>query len=196
MVLDVKNKLLGLLLTVSVTPVAQAKIVLNINGSITSEQLAPMIKEVNSSPVKDEVVISLHSSGGDLEATRELLIAIWPRPLTCIVNKGVASAAYFILLHCDRRYYVKDAVIAFHWIVLEWEVIPPADIAVGTQSEVLYEQGGWDALGAYVMGLPQDFYLIIRNRNQLMKIEHLVAASTKKWILPISEAKVKELLSK
>lgn len=189
------RKLLIALAFASLTPASAQSIspVLRIEGPITVESLEAPILTLGALAPKQEVVLVLNSPGGDLDATEKFIEALGDRPKTCIVDSFVASAAYYLLLHCDKRYYLPSSQIIFHWIVLMYSSAPSSETVTKDYIELVYLQGAWDRFGRHILGMSQPLYLLVRNRERPMRIDTLTTLSKNKWIEPMSPEDFKRL---
>lgn len=131
--------------------------------------------------------ILIDSPGGDFRAAQWLVanfqkIRQQGKTIHCYGNGQVASAAFFIYLHCDKRYVLKSTELFPHKIHIYYgqPMLPQELILDGM--ETLKEQRDWDNMAIHITGMNKIDYLNFRDSdNDQWSIEKILQKSTKKW---------------
>ena len=134
----------------------------------------------------------INSPGGDLDAAKSLtkifsLLHKKGDKLVCFAGPMVASAAYFLYLHCDTRYALPDSVLFPHRIHIWFPepMLPEILVQVGVLT--IREQMQWDKEGMEITGMSEEDYTQFRDSDDAYwTIPEILAKSKKKWftVLP------------
>lgn len=148
---------------------------------------AVMVLYLRSAIQTGDVHILIDSPGGDFRAAQWLVanfhkIRQQGKTIHCYGNGQVASAAFFIFLHCDKRYVLKSTRLFPHKIhIIYYQPMLPQDLIIdGT--ETLLEQQEWDALAMQITGMSPEDYINFRDSdNNQWSVKEVLEKSTKKW---------------
>jgi hypothetical protein len=92
------------------------------------------------------------------------------------------SAAYYIFLHCDKRFVLKTSILFPHKIHV-WFSIPisgPQLLLEG--AAIIEEQARWDGQARNITGMTEEDYLQFRDSDEAFwSIEYVQALSRNKW---------------
>lgn len=137
--------------------------------------------------LKESVTLYIHSPGGDYIAAKQFGKFLEARkaqglPTTCFAGPNVMSAAYYIFLHCDRRFVLKTSILFPHKIHV-WFSIPvsgPQLIEEGIY--IIEEQANWDGKARGITGMSQEDYLAFRDSDDAFwSIDRVKELSRNKW---------------
>ncbi len=134
-----------------------------------------------------DVHLLINSPGGDMRAAEWLvgqfeMLRARGKTIHCYAGTYVASAAFFIYLHCDKRYALKSSRLFPHKIHISFNapVLPQDLIEVGLASAI--DQEKWDMLGMEVTGMSEADYKAFRDSdNSMWPITKVQQKSTKVW---------------
>ena len=133
------------------------------------------------------VHIYLDSPGGDFNAAKWFVakfehLRAKGKQIHCYAGNLVASAAFYIYLHCDARYALPTSKLFPHKIhILYREPVLPQELIV-TGMDTLQEQLNWDKKAAEITGMNPDDYLAFRDSDDsLWTIKQVLEKSHKKW---------------
>lgn len=131
--------------------------------------------------------ILIDSPGGDFMAAQWLVenfkkLKQDGKTIHCYGNGQVASAAFYIYLHCDKRYALKTTALFPHKIhIIYYGPMLPQDLILDGM-ETLKEQQEWDAKAIGITGMSRVDYLEFRDSDDSQwSIEKVLSKSTKKW---------------
>jgi ATP-dependent protease ClpP protease subunit len=149
----------------------------------------PLLKEIAIRMTLSQVPVTLYidSRGGDYDAAKifsRFLEARRAKGLstTCFAGPTVMSAAYYIFLHCDKRFVLKTTTLFPHKIHVWFKepVNGPQLVTEGTQ--VIEEQSNWDGRARVITGMTEADYLAFRDSdNQFWSISKVELLSRNKW---------------
>lgn len=137
--------------------------------------------------IKESVTLYINSPGGDYIAAKQFGKFLEARkaqglPTTCFAGPNVMSAAYYIFLHCDKRFVLKTSILFPHKIHV-WFSIPvsgPQLIEEGTY--IIEEQSNWDGKARNITGMTQEDYLAFRDSDDAFwSIDKVQLLSKNKW---------------
>lgn len=134
-----------------------------------------------------DVHLLINSPGGDMRAAEWLvgqfdMLRARGKTINCYAGSYVASAAFFIYLHCDKRYALKSSRLFPHKIHVSFNqpVLPQDLIETGLQTAT--EQEKWDQLGMEITGMTESDYKAFRDSdNSMWPITKVQQKSTKVW---------------
>ena len=104
------------------------------------------------------------------------------KTINCYAGNYVASAAFFIYLHCDNRYALKASRLFPHKIhvLFNRPVLPSDLIEIGIATAM--EQEVWDNYGREVTGMTEADYKEFRDSDDKMwPITKVQEKSKKHW---------------
>lgn len=106
------------------------------------------------------------------------------KSIKCYAGGQVASAAFFIYLHCDQRYAIPQSKLFPHKIhILYGEPVLPQEL-IATGIRVAEEQAKWDLMGMEITGMSERDYLEFRDSdNSQWSVLKVQQRSTKKWFI-------------
>lgn len=149
----------------------------------------PLLKETAIRMVLSQGPVTLYidSHGGDYDAAKIFSRFLEARkakglPTVCFAGPKVMSAAYYIFLHCDKRYVLKSSVLFPHKIHVWFKepVNGPQLIREGT--EIIEEQSNWDGRARNITGMTEENYLAFRDSdNQFWSVDKIERLSRNKW---------------
>lgn len=148
--------------------------------------LKTMIKQ--SGPVYR---LYINSRGGDLNAAK-LVTEYFNRlrakgaRIDCFAGPEIMSAAYYIFLHCDRRYVTMDTILFPHKIHIYFNepVLPRTLIEVGMATEE--EQMDWDERAREITGMnPSDYKEFRDSDDNMWSMDKVLKKSTKSWLIVV-----------
>lgn len=129
----------------------------------------------------------IDSPGGDKRAAEWLInqfgiLRALGKSINCYAGKQVASAAFFIYLHCDKRYAIPQSLLFPHKIHIFYPepVLPQELISTGLRAAA--EQAEWDSMGREITGMSEEDYTAFRDSDdQQWSVVKVKEKSTKKW---------------
>lgn len=135
----------------------------------------------------NHVHLLINSPGGDMRAAEWLvrqfdMLRAQGKTIYCYAGSYVASAAYYIYLHCDKRYALRSSRIFPHKIHISFNrpTLPQELIDVGIQ--VTMDQEKWDKLGKEITGMSDKDYKEFRDSdNNVWPVTKVQERSTKEW---------------
>ena len=159
-----------------------------LQGTVTGYSVQQVATQASSSFAGD-VHLFINSPGGDMRAAEWLvnqfdLLRARGKSIKCYAGSQVASAAFFIYLHCDQRYAIPQSKLFPHKIHIFYDapVLPQELIATGLR--VAEEQAKWDLMGMEITGMSERDYLEFRDSDysqwSILKVQQ---KSTKKWFI-------------
>lgn len=131
----------------------------------------------------------IDSPGGDMHAARWLVaqfdhLRARGKRIKCYAGGQVASAAFFIYLHCDERFAIPQSQLFPHKIHIWFNQPVLPEILIGVGIGAAMEQSRWDQLGREVTGMSEADYQAFRdsddNQWPILKVQQ---KSTKKWFV-------------
>lgn len=156
---------------------------------ITEMISMPLLKEtaIRMTLSQASVTLYIDSRGGDYDAAKIFSRFLEARkakglPTTCFAGPTVMSAAYYIFLHCDKRYVLKSTVLFPHKIHVWFKepVNGPQLIHEGTQ--IIEEQSNWDGRARSITGMTEENYTAFRDSDsQFWSINKVEQLSRNKW---------------
>jgi len=158
---------------------------LHLNDTVTREVIGALY--LRALMTEGDIHILIDSPGGDFQAA-QWLVANFDRlhkqgkTIHCYGNGQVASAAFFIYLHCDRRYALKSTSLFPHKIHIFYQIpVPPKQLLMDGL-EVLKEQTAWDNLAIKITGMEKIDYIDFRDSDDSMwPIDKVIQKSKNKW---------------
>jgi ATP-dependent protease ClpP protease subunit len=136
---------------------------------------------------KEPVTIYIDSHGGDYTAAKLFgkfldMRRARGQATICFAGPSVMSAAYYIFLHCDKRFVLKTSILFPHKIHV-WFSIPisgPQLLLEG--AAIIEEQARWDGQARNITGMTEEDYLQFRDSDEAFwSIEYVQALSRNKW---------------
>ena len=134
-----------------------------------------------------DVHLLINSPGGDMRAA-EWLVAQFEmlrargKTINCYAGNYVASAAFFIYLHCDNRYALKASRLFPHKIHISFNQPVLPEVLIGVGFESARDQAKWDEIGRAITGMSEEDYRAFRDSdNSMWPLTKVQQKSTKVW---------------
>lgn len=158
---------------------------LHLNDTVTRDAILTLY--LKALILDGDIHILIDSPGGDFQAAQWLVanfdkLRKQGKTIHCYGNRQVASAAFFIYLHCDKRYALNSTVLFPHKIHIVYHVpmLPKQLVLDGL--EVLKEQNDWDNKAMQITGMERADYLEFRDSDEdLWSVEEVIEKSKNKW---------------
>lgn len=158
---------------------------LHLNQVVTGQLVQALY--LQASGQSGNVYIYLDSPGGDFNAAKWFVakfehLRAKGKQIHCYAGNLVASAAFYIYLHCDQRYAIPTSKLFPHKIhILYREPVLPEEL-IATGIGTLQEQMAWDKKAAEITGMTPDDYLEFRDSDEsLWSIKQVLEKSHKQW---------------
>lgn len=157
-----------------------------LQGTVTTYAVQQIAIQAAASFTGD-VHLLINSPGGDMYAAEWLvnqfdLLRARGKSIKCYAGNQVASAAFFIYLHCDQRYAIPQSRLFPHKIhILYGEPVLPQEL-IATGLRIAEEQAKWDLMGQEITGMSESDYQAFRDSdNSQWSILKIKQKSTKQW---------------
>lgn len=158
---------------------------LYLDDSVT--QASMRLLYLQASSTFGEFHLLINSPGGDMEAAEWFvnqmdILRARGKVINCYAGNYVASAAFFIYLHCDKRYALRSSRLFPHKIHISFDqaVLPSVLISVGMEGAIQQER--WDTYAREVTGMTANDYQEFRDSDRAMwSIPKIQEKSTKEW---------------
>lgn len=150
---------------------------------------APLLRDTAIKMLKQKAAATIYidSPGGDYMAAKAFGEFLKQRrilglPTTCFAGPNVMSAAYYIFLHCDKRYVLRSTLLFPHKIHVWFSQPISGPMMVEEGTAVIQEQANWDGKARMITGMSEVDYLAFRDSdNQFWSVEKVEALSRNKW---------------
>ncbi len=135
----------------------------------------------------ETVHLYINSPGGDFMGAKSFVSFMDQqrakgKSFTCYAGPMVASAAFYIYLHCDQRLALKSSVLFPHKIHIYYRVPVLPAVLVQDGHEAAEEQRVWDTKARGITGMNVLDYQAFRDSDdKFWTIEQIQAASTIQW---------------
>lgn len=158
----------------------------HLQGPVTVQSMQAIYLQASANFAGD-LHLFINSPGGDMRAAEWLvnqfdLLRARGKSIKCYAGNQVASAAFFIYLHCDQRYAIPQSRLFPHKIHIWFSepVLPQVLIQSGLESAM--DQERWDRMGMEITGMSETDYQAFRDSdNSQWSVLKVQQRSTKKW---------------
>jgi ATP-dependent protease ClpP protease subunit len=158
---------------------------LTLQGEVTAGKLAALALRLSTN--EPMIHIYIDSPGGDYNAAKRFVKQLEKhrlkgRRITCYGGPLVASAAYYIYIHCDNRYALPSSLLFPHKIhVLFYQPVPPL-VLLQEGYSIMKEQAEWDGYARNITGMTEEDYLAFRDSDDsLWPLKKVQEKSKNKW---------------
>lgn len=174
------------------SPIANAKEVkalvpntVMLDGGIEMALLMYTAAQITAQP--NEVHLYINSPGGDYMGAKQFVAFMDQQRLkgksfTCYGGPMVASAAFYIYMHCDKKFVLNSTILFPHKIHIYYRqpVLPAVLIEDGT--ELFKEQRRWDAEARKLTGMTEEDYTAFRDSdNDFWSVAKVKEKSGRDW---------------
>jgi len=162
-----------------------APVVISLEGEVNLPKLIGIAQRM---AVGDGAVhLFINSPGGDFIAAKRFTVFMSAlkkkgRLTHCYGGNLVASAAFYIFLHCDSRKVLPSTQLFPHKIHLVFYQPVLPGLLLEEAQLVVNEQAAWDKEAQLITGMSEDDYLRFRDSdNKFWTIPEVMEASKKDW---------------
>lgn len=159
-----------------------------LQGPVTVHSMQSVYLQASAN-FSNDLHLFINSPGGDMRAAEWLvnqfdLLRARGKRIKCYAGNQVASAAFFIYLHCDERYAIPQSRLFPHKIHIWFSEPVLPEVLISTGLEAAMEQERWDQLGREITGMSELDYKAFRDSdNSQWSVIKVQQKSTKKWFV-------------
>ena len=158
---------------------------LHLNDTVTRDGVIAIY--LKALLTEGDIHLLIDSPGGDFVAAQWLVenfkkLRLQGKTIHCYGNGQVASAAFFIYLHCDKRYALRSTALCPHKIHIIYHVPMLPGELVKDGLETQKEQADWDRLAMLITGMsPADYKAFRDSDDDQWPIDKVIKKSKNKW---------------
>ena len=164
------------------------------DGVIERNKLAVAAAQMTT---QSEIYLYIDSPGGDFEAAKLFVrymakLQSKGRIIHCYGGPRVASAAFYIYLHCDRRYALQSSVLFPHKIHVYFAQPTLPTTLMEVALHILEEQNLWDRKAIQITGMEEADYIAFRDSDDnFWSIKQIQSRSSIPWFTVVDYYEVK-----